>query len=124
MLLPAEAAAADRVHDVHRCRPEDHDEQSGKDEQYEREDDLDRCLECPLLCALTAANPHFLRLDPQHASDRDTELVSLNEGEHKRIEVVDVGTFGEVSQRISSTDTDPGLLERAREFSRDLPGTF
>ena len=74
------ASLAEGRHDVHDGGAEQHDEQRRQDAEDQREDHLHRDLHRLLLGALTALEPHLLRLGAQHVGDRDAVRVGLDDG--------------------------------------------
>ena len=90
--------------------------------QNTRKHHLDGRGERSLLSTLPAADADLVGLHSQHPRNRDTELVGLDQRENERVEIVDVGSFGEVPQRHVPGHAHARLLEGARELAGEFTG--
>src|SRR5438067_1856786 len=77
--------------DVDDRGPDDDDEERGEDAEHHGNEHLHRCLLRLLLRELTALDAHLVGLGAEHAPDRDTEGVGLEDGEHERAHLGYVG---------------------------------
>ena len=103
-------------------RPEDDDEQRREDAEHHRDQHLHRRLLGLLLGQLAALDAHLVGLGPQHPADRHAEGVGLEDGEHERPELGDVGAGVEGAHGVGPAGAGPHLAEHAGELVGERPG--
>ena len=92
------------------------DEQRREDAEHHRDQHLDRRLLRPLLGQLTALDAHLVGLGAQHAADRHAERVGLEDGEHERADLGDVGPGLQGSHGVGPRRAGSHLAEHAAEL--------
>src|SRR5438128_12055694 len=93
-------------------RPEEHQEQRGKDEQDERQEQLHRRFVGESLRPLRALVPHLSGKDSQDVPERRSELVGMHERLHERGERRQIEAPREIAQRLFLRLAQPQLADR------------
>src|SRR5213076_2375237 len=101
---------------VQERRPEDDDEHRREDERDGREQHLDRRLHRLLLGEQLTLQAGVTSLDAQNATERDTELVGLDDRADEARHLLRRAPVGHLLQRLHPAFTDPHLAERKLEL--------
>src|SRR5674476_1176107 len=115
-LMTTSSAKVETRHDADDARSHDDHEQHREDAEHEREDHLDGNLHCFGLCAHTPLEPHLGCLRVEHAGQRETVRLRLDDRPDELLEIGHLGAFDQVLVRHAPRHADLYVLQRTDEL--------